>query len=281
MSSGRAPRTVRGGFTLVETLIYTVVASVLLLSVVRLMTRQGRGYTQGVASGDVDESARDVGATLAWELRHAGMAGDTLLGLFADSIRLRSVQGVGIVCAKHASQARYGIWKRFGDIAATVDDSALAYSSTKQAWRKMKVSAVGTGAALGVPACAWADGRAPDLVVQVSAFTATDTSGIVVGSPFRAYRSAAYGQFQEGGRWWFGRKVSGGPWEKLTGPLRAESPRLSFTYYGPTGAVTTVASAVSSVQFEVHTESYKLYRGNDGVPAYRYDSLTTRIMLRK
>jgi Tfp pilus assembly protein PilW len=278
--SGQRPR--RAGFTIGEMLVYMVVSSFVLLGMYRVMQGQGRGYSQQVAATDVDESARSAASMLAWELRHAAMAGDTLSTIGAHSVAMRSVQGVGVICAKHATLPRYGIWKNGGDIQATSDDSALVYVVGSQKWRQLKIAQVGTTAALGVSSCAWTGGRAPDLVVEFTVGSAKDTLGIKVGALVRAFRKVKYSEFQDQGRWWFGRRVGSGNYEKLTGPLLdSASNGLTLSYFTSTGTTTTTPSAVSVVKVQIRTESTKPYRKLRGRPAFRYDSITTKVALRR
>jgi hypothetical protein len=267
-------------------LVYMVVSSVVLMATYRVMMRQGRGYQQQIASTDVDESARGAAGMLAWELRHAAMAGDafgTIGAATTHSVSMRSIQGVGVICAKHATLARYGIWKQGGDMLATSDDSAMIYVAAQQTWRKVKISSVGTTAALGVPSCAWAGGRAPDLVMEVTVTNAGDTLGIKVGSLVRAFRKVKYSAYQSEGRWWLGRKVGAATsWEKLTGPLLDSlSDGLTFTYLTAAGATTTTPSSVALVKVTVKTQSKKQYRKLGGAPVYRQDSVTTKVALRR
>jgi Tfp pilus assembly protein PilW len=272
----------RPAFTIVEVLVTMIVAAALLIGFYRVLTRQSRGYNQIIVSSDADETARSAASLLAWELRQAAIGGGTLVGaLSANSVTLRSIQGIGIVCAKSTTDPAYAIWKNGGDIAATADDTALMYSHMLQVWRRLKISAVGTPADYGLTSCTWGGGRSPDLVVRVSDFSATDTLGIAVGSPFRTYRQVQYGVYQVNGRYWLGRKVSPstGSYELLTGPLRG-STGLRFSYYTATGAVTTTPSQVASIKVTVLTESYKAYQARDGTVRYRYDSLSTRVAVR-
>ena len=273
----------RAGFTIAEMLVYMVISSVVLASTYRVMTRQGRGYAQQIASTDADESARGAAGLLAWEIRQSGVANDGLQVLGAHSIALRSVQGVGVVCAKHATLPRYGIWKQGGEIQATPDDSALVYVAAVQKWRKLRIAAVGTPTGFDVPSCEWAGGRTPDLVVEVTVTSASDTSGIAAGSLLRSFRKVKYSEYTDQGRWWLGRKVgNASSWEKLTGPLLdSASNGLTFTYQTSSGATTTNPSSVAVVQLAVRTESNKKYRKNGGDPAYRQDSVTTKVSLRK
>ncbi len=101
-----------------------------------------------------------------------------------------------------------------------------------------------------------------------------------VGAPLRAFRSIEYGLYQEGGRWWLGRKVgAAASYEKLTGPLRsAASGGLVCTYYDAAGAVTADPSQVAAVEFIIRAESYAL--PGSGSTALQQDSLTIRVALR-
>ncbi len=276
----RAPR-LRRGVTIGEMLVYVIIAGVVMMAIYSVMMRQGRGYTRHLASMDADESARDAGAMLAWDLRHAAMAGDQIATFATDSIVLLSVQGVGVVCAKHASQPRYAIWKTGGSMEATSADSAMVYRVATSVWQAAKVTEVNTGAFYGMNSCAWSGSRAPDLVMVLGVTTSDDTAGIAVGSPVRAFRRVTYKAFTEGGRTWLGRRVGvTGSFEKLTGPLKS-SGGLEFNYFDINGAATTSPTDVRLVKFKVRTQSYKEYRDAVGSSMYRYDSVSTSIALRR
>jgi prepilin-type N-terminal cleavage/methylation domain-containing protein len=268
------------GFTLIEMMVSLTVGGIVMAAVVGLLTTQTRTYMQERAMADASESLRGAGALLSWELRHASMAGDTLSSIAATTVTLRSVQGVGIVCAKNAAGA-YGIWKNGGDILATADDSALVFKTLTQKWKKLKISQVGTPVAMGLLACAWAGGRPPDLVVRLVAGAPSDTSGILVGSSFRAFRRVQYSEYQETGRWWLGRKVGAGAWEKVTGPLLAPASNgLGFTYYDSAGVTTAVARNVRVVGIALRAEAYRRYLTRNRSLVYGRDSMITRVLLR-
>jgi hypothetical protein len=200
----------------------------------------------------------------------------------AGTIALRSPRGLGVICARHPTLPRYGLWKSGGNIAATVDDSALVYQLGRDKWTALKISAVGTPAAMGVTACAWPGARPPDVVVEFVVNTKSDTSYIKVGAPFRGFRRVLYSEFQQNGRWWLGRKVgAAATYDQLTGPLVAPASNgLAFAYYDTLGAVTANPAALGSVAFTLRTESYKnTYVGTTFV--YQRDSLTTRVALRR
>lgn len=271
----------RRGFTLIELLVGMVLGLIVLTAVVQTMVVQGRGYRKQRELIDVRQTAREAVAMLSWDLRQSTIGGSPLAAMTPGMVALRSPRGLGTICAKHASLPRYGLWKTGGNIVAGVNDSALVYQLGRDKWTVLKITAVGTPAAMGVSACAWPGARPPDVVVEFGVGTKTDTSYIKIGAPFRSFRRVEYAQYQLNNRWWLGRKVgAAGSYEQLTGPLVAPANGLKFTYYDTLGAVTTNPSAVGSIAFTLRTESYKnTYVGSTYV--YQRDSLTTKVALRR
>ena len=272
----------RAGFTIIELLVGLVVGLIVLGSVVQLMIVQSRGYRKQREIIDIRQTAREAGALLAGDLRQARVGESPLAAMGANSIALRSPRGMGTICAKHATLARYGLWKTGGNIFAGADDSALVLQLGRDKWTPLKITAVGTPAAMGVPACAWPGARPPEIVVEFAVGTKTDTSYIKVGAPFRNFRRVEYAEYQLNSRWWLGRKVgAAGSYEQLTGPLVAPASNgLAFTYYDTLGAVTTNPAAVGTVAVTLRTESFKkTYIGTTF--GYQRDSLTTKVALRR
>jgi hypothetical protein len=287
-----SPRQRAAGFTLAELLVYLVIASVVLTAVVQLIRNQGGAYAHERALMDARETLRGGSEVLAWELRQAALGGSPLTVMTTQSVGLRAMQGLGVVCARGAVVAgagvwtrRLGLWSTGGDIEATTNDSALVFKSSPQTWQTVKITATGTPAAMGMAACGWTGtARVPALVVDVSATTLKGVSEIMIGATFRAFRPVQYGEFLFGGRWWLGRKVGAAATEQLTGPLLgpAVAGGLNFVYYDTLGAVTANPAAVGTVQFTMRALSYKQYRNpNSGVMGYRTDSLTTKVTLRR
>jgi Tfp pilus assembly protein PilW len=278
----------RRGFTIIELIVAFVVGLIVLGGVVQMMIVQGRGYRKQREQVDVRETVREAGALLSWDLRQAAVGGSSFQVMGANNVALRSPRGLGTICGKAPAvgplqPARYGLWKTAGTIQATVDDTALVYQIGKGGWNKLKITAVGTPAAMGVPNCAWTGGRAPDLVVEFAVTTATDTSYIRVGAPFRNFRRVEYAEYQSNGRWWLGRKVgNAASYEQLTGPLLAPAANggLAFTYYDTLGAVTANAAAVGSVAFTIRTQSFKNTTVGSSF-TYQRDSITTNVAVRR
>ena len=272
----------RRGFTLIELLVGLVVGLVLLTSVLQMLIVQGRGYGKQREIIDVRETAREATALLAWDLRQSGLGDSPLAAISPTSIALRSPRGMGTICGKHPSLARYGLWKSGGNILATVDDSALVYQLGRDKWTGLKITAVGTPADMGVTACAWPGARPPDVVVEFAVAAKTDTSFLKVGAPFRSFRRVEYAEFQLNNRWWLGRKVGAATsYERLTGPLVAPASNgLTFAYYDSLGAVTANPAAVASIAFTLRTESYKKTQVGSTL-GYQRDSLTMKVGLRR
>jgi len=272
----------RRGFTLIELLIGLVLGAIVLTGVVQMMIVQGRGYRKQREVVDIRETAREAAALLSWDLRQSAVGGSPLATMGTAKVALRSPRGLGTICAKHPLLARYGLWKTGGNILANIDDSALVYQLGRDKWTPLKITAVGTPAAMGVTSCAWPGARPPDVVVEFAVGTKTDTSYIKVGAPLRSFRRVEYAEYQLNNRWWLGRKVGAATsYEQLTGPLVAPAANgLTFAYYDTLGAVTTIPSAVGSIAFTLRTESYKnTYVGATYV--YQRDSLTTKVALRR
>jgi prepilin-type N-terminal cleavage/methylation domain-containing protein len=271
----------RRGFTLIELLVGMVLGVIVLTGVVQMMIVQGRGYRKQREMIDVRETAREAVAMLSWDLRQSLTGGSSLAAMGSGIVALRSPRGLGTICAKHPTLARYGLWKTGGNIVAGVDDSALVYQLGRDKWTVLKITAVGTPAAMGVTACAWPGARPPDVVVEFGVGTKTDTSYIKIGAPFRSFRRIEYAEYQLNNRWWLGRRVgAAASYDQLTGPLVAPANGLTFTYYDTLGAVTANPSAVGSIAFTLRTESFKnTYVGTTFV--YQRDSLTTKVALRR
>jgi prepilin-type N-terminal cleavage/methylation domain-containing protein len=272
----------RSGFTMIELLVGLVVGLIVLSSVVQMLIVQGHGYRKQREIVDIRETAREASALLAWDLRQSAVGGSPLAAIAANSIALRSPRGMGTICAKHPTLARYGLWKTGGNILGTADDSALVYQLGRDKWQALKITAVGTPAAMGVATCAWPGARTPDVVVEFAVGSRSDTSYIKVGAPFRNFRRVQYAEYQLNGRWWLGRKVgAAASYEQLTGPLVAPASNgLAFAYYDTLGVVTANPAAVGNIAITLRTESFKqTYVGT--TYAYQRDSLTTKVALRR
>jgi len=271
----------RRGFTIIELMLSMMIGLILLGAVYKLMITQSGGYGKQRELADVRETARSGSMLLSRDLRHAASGGSSVIAMSANSVTLLSIRGLGIVCAKHPTLPRYGLSGTAGKIEAAADDTALVFQVGRERWQSVKLTEVGTPATMGISTCAWPVARVPDVVIEVTADTGSDTAAIKIGAPFRTYRRVQYAQYLLDDRWWLGRKVGDAPgYEQLTGPLRA-SNGLSFTYFDTLGAPTSSPGAVGMVSFTLNAESYQKARINSGKYEFQRDSLTTKVLLRR
>ena len=275
----------RPGFTIAELIGGMVIGGLVATGVVMTMLAQQRSYQKQQELSDVRDTERSAIVSLNWDLRHSGVGGSQLLKANVDSVTLRSVTGLGIVCAKHATLPRFGVWRTSGSIQATTDDSALVYGAPMDRWRRVKISAVGTPAAMGVGACAWPGARPPDVVVEITVGSPRDTSDVVVGAPFRAFQNVTYAEYQTNGRWWLGRRIgAAATWDQLTGPLFSPTNRgIKFAFYDSMGAGTTNPALVKSTALIVRAMSEKQYLNgeNKATVQFAQDSFTTKVRVRR
>ena len=117
--------------------------------------------------------------------------------------------------------------------------------------------------------------------MELSVTVPSDTAGIQIGAPVRAFRRVEYGLYQDAGdgRWWLGRKVgAAASYEKLTGPLLAPaSGGLVFTYRDAAGNVTANPTQVAVIDFVIRAESYRVW---SNAQQFQQDTLATRVALR-
>jgi len=301
------------GLTIAEVLVYLVVALILMSGVYALIINQGRAYQSQLEVTDVRNSVRGAASLLTWELRQASASSGDLYFVTTDSFAVRSIQANGILCSEHPTLTRYGLSVTAGEFNATANDSALVFAArgagvTDDIWRTVKITNIYRPASLGgVLNCFWGDATAgrgrgettvppngvasttgttvPDLGVEV---TGTPVGGymdsVYVGAPFLAFRRIQYGIYQEGGRWWLGRKVGGTlTYEKLTGPLRGPvDGGLVFVYRDAAGAVTANKLLVAEVEIIIRGESWGQAPNVVRPPAiaFRRDTVRTRVALR-
>jgi Tfp pilus assembly protein PilV len=286
--AGRQSRMGEGGFTIVELLVYLVVALMVVAGVYNLLIGQNRLYMKQRELQDVRTSIRAAANLLAFELRQVSAAGGDLYEIDTNQLALRSVQGTGIVCELHGSSPRVGLYSTGGDFLATADDSAMVFQANDSgtdddAWF---ISGIyyrwEDGVSGGVPSCGWSGINVnPEFVIEFDT-TYAAMSGVEIGAPYRQFRKVTYGVYNDAdSRWWLGRKIgAAASWERLTGPLSAPGDSgLAFIYYDAAGSVTADPTAVRMVDIILRGESYGKVPSGGG-PVVEEDSMTVRVSLR-
>ena len=274
----------QAGFTLAELLVYLMLSGIVMACVYQLLMGQSRAYGRQRELMDVHETLRTAAALLAWEIRQASATNGDLYSIGDHSITLRSTQGSGFICVGHPTQPRFGLWLTNGDFQATVDDSVLVFAAggpgmADDVWKALKVTSAGPAAAMGLAACDWVGAGVPDVAVQIRVTSPSDTADIALGAPLRTFRRIEYGLFAADGRWWLGRRVGAGSWEKLTGPLLPVwLDGLVFSYKDAAGNPTANLAQVAVVDFVIRAQSYRAPGG--GGSQFFTDTLATRVALR-
>jgi type II secretory pathway pseudopilin PulG len=290
------------GFTVIELMVYFVIAVIVIAGVYQLLMGQNRLYIKQRELQDVRTSLRAAANLLAFELRAASPANGDIYTIDSDSFAVRSIQGTGVICGEHQTMTRYGLSEISGEFFFTADDSALVFASGNvgsddDTWKVVAQDNVQTAPAGGVVKCGWGDkgvgkgkgrtvgigppmnGRGvPDWVIS----TVGDMDDVYLGAPYRAFRRTTYGIFQESGRWWLGRRVgSSNTWERLTGPLRAPADSgLYFVYYDQSGATTGTIADIRMVDIILRGESLGKVPRPGEAPDFQQDTLTIRVSLR-
>lgn len=272
------------GVTLIELLIYMVVAGIVMASIYQLMLSQSMSYTDQREITDARETVRGAAVLLTSELRQLAASDNDLYFIARDSVALRSSHASGIMCARKGVDKRYGLFGVAGDMTRVAGDSALVFAAggagtADDSWRAVAIVFSNPNPATWALAdCSWTVAQSTDIAIQLS----HDTSIVKIGAPVRAFRRVQYGIYQDAGRWWLGMKVGGAAsYTKLTGPLMPPGATggLVLTYYDSNNAVTTVPANVAIIQIMIRSRSYGQSR-RGGTLSNRQDSVRTKVYLR-
>ena len=269
------------GVTIIELMIYMVLASVVMGAVYSVMITQTRAYADQREMTDARETVSGAGVLLTSELRQLAPSDGDLYFIAPESLAIRSVQSVAIVCAIDNPFRRFALWNLVGELEdfQKKADSAFVFSAGgpgqgDDMWEREEIKGFHQAAGL-LASCEWTVPQTPDTVVQLD----KAMPGVAVGAPFRGFRAIQYGTFYDGGNWWLGRKTPGGAYEKLTGPLRSPAAGgLVFNYYDASGNVTAVPADVRMIEIIIRSQSTRQSRQASGLTE-RTDSLRTKVFL--
>lgn len=277
-SRGRLRST--AGFTIPELLVVLTIGGLVVASIIGVVIPQYRDYSRQQELASLRGSLRDALSLIGSELRMLSAAEGDLVEITPNSVVIRSVQGIGVVCdTVPASQPTYGIAHVSGGSKPTVGDSALVYAYGSEglsddAWTAFRIQGLSGGGLKTTFGCAWGG----DTVAELRLELAGDTAGIGLGSPLRAFRRTEFALFSADGRWWLGRQEgSSSGFDLLAGPMASPADSgLVFIYYDRDGNQTTAASEVASVEMALRGETVrKLWADR-----VKIDSLRTRVSLR-
>jgi prepilin-type N-terminal cleavage/methylation domain-containing protein len=247
----------RGGFTLVELLVVAVVGVLLVMATYQVLVVNQRTYTVQNEKVRAQQSTRAAMDVLFNELREVSSRGGDILAYDAASLTARVMRAYGIVCGPDwTTTPQFRVRPEAAD-SFFVGDSVFVYADNDEAamsddaWVLAAVSSVGNGVS-----CPNGDG-AQDLTF--SGYTAAfEADSVRTGAPVRAFTTLEYGLFTLDGEPYLGRRVPGGDWVPIVGPLAppdAAAPGLEFAYFDASGTVATNAAAIREIQVTLRAVS--------------------------
>jgi prepilin-type N-terminal cleavage/methylation domain-containing protein len=266
----------RGGFTLVELIIVTVLGALLIAVSLQVLITNQRTYTAQTAQIKGQQSTRAAMDVLYNELREISAQGGDILAMSSTSLTVRSMRKFGVVCSLTTSNPpvltvlRTGDWLEGKDSVFVFADNRTA-TAKDDAWIAVQVTSTDTTKACGAQ-------RAQDVNFngQGSKFTQPTGDSVRIGAPVRNFVQYIYRMVTLDGQSYLGRAVPGAKdTEPLVGPLEASSG-LEFAYRDANGITTTVPADVRQIVITVRTASGVINSVGEPVS----DSLTAVIFTR-
>lgn len=268
----------RSGFTLVELLIVSVLAAIMLGAVYETLIVQERSYAAGGQRMRGQEALRTSLGILESELREAGSIGDSAIGgtdfvvAAADSVMFRAQRKIGFVCKLSRGENWAVVWP-LGDAFAAGDTLLVFVDGDTLSTRddQWSTAIVGSANSHSDSECA---SRWPDQSLQILNVGSNQLVDVYPGAPVRSYQTVTYGlyPFEERG-WGLGRRTRGSAPQFLVGGLAEPGRGLRFTYYDDTGTGTNNVDSISRLRIDVRTDP----PSKSGVQP---TSLTTNLYLR-
>lgn len=278
----------RRGYTVVELLIALIMAAVLCLGVLKVFVLDQRFTDALEQKVDIQQNLRTAMAMLPSELRQLNATDGDIKGMAADSITIRAMRQLAIVCNLPGTGALPGSrtyivrWPIYSgaDFVAN-QDSVFVWNEgasgirTDDGWYRGKVTAVST-----VNCTDGAAGR--QLTISLAAIAAPMVNvagGTPLGSPIRGFESVTYKVRQAADNRWYLNLANNGGNQPIIGPLTG-STGVVFTYFNSAGAATAVATQVAQIGMTIRSQSGRRVHLPGTATGFTSDSLSTRITLR-
>jgi hypothetical protein len=278
---------------MVELMIAMTLSAIVLVGVLGVLSAETKRLSYEREINDTWHTLRSAAAMLAWDLRQTAapvsvtdvdddgvetviVTPGSIDALTDSSFVIRAHTATGVMC--HKTPSGYGLREVNGVFTAVAGDSMqILIAAETPSWRYLRIVAVGTPGTVGPSDCGdGAEFPNAEVGVRLAASVPTDTSDILIGVPFMAYKRTLYGITTHNGERWLGRRVgNSNTWELLTGPLRSDG--LSLKYYTRTGAVTTNPLEVHAVRFTLRAQSFGRTLGGH---EHMQDTLSVRVYLR-
>lgn len=271
----------RGGFTLVELIVVSVLGAVVLAAALQVLITNQRTYTVQSATIQGQQSSRMAIEVMFNELRELSPGDGDILMMASDSLRVRLMRRLGITCAVDlgplAVTPKITVLDNTGDDFAA-GDTVLIFAENREAtasddvWLRAHVANVDDSVT-----CL---GGRPALDLEFNPLTTTfDSDTVRVGAPVRGFEVYRY----ETANWistntpYLSRRENGvgTPWP-IAGPLRPGNQGLQFIYRDALGAITSTPTDVRQIEVRIRTGNRVRNSAGDIVS----DSLDTWIYTR-
>jgi prepilin-type N-terminal cleavage/methylation domain-containing protein len=246
----------RRGFTLVELLIVAVLGSFLVMATYQVLITNSRTYAVNNAQIQGQQMLRAGMDVLFGELREISTRDGDLIGMGADSLRIRAQRTFGVVCSVDYSVSPPTLTVFQIGPAFEAGDSIFVFHDTDTDRSADDEWFVGVATAVDTTAtCAGSPGQ--ELTVPFVGVTAADSppDSVRVGAPVRGFDVFSYGLYEIEGEPYLGRRLAraNSP-DPLVGPLVA-GRGVSFRYLDSLGAVTVVDTLVSQIEVILRYQS--------------------------
>ena len=265
----------RGGFTIVELLVVSVLGALVVGATYQVLLTNQRTYTAQNAQIQSQQTVRAGLDVIFAEMRELSRLGTDIQAFASDSLKVRAMRKFGLACivdqpSRVLTVRKYGRFFQVNDSVVIYAENAVN-SMTDDAWIRARVTAVDSTVTCGAE---------PATRITVNAVGAADFTTapniVLPGASLRSYEHYTYGLYTVDGAPYLGRKEAGSSTvTALVGPLRATNG-LSFRYLDANNAVTSTLANIAQV--EVTLRTLTSVRGPDGRPVA--DSITTRIYIR-
>lgn len=281
---------VRRGFSLLELLIALVLLGIVTTGIYKVMvTNQRISHAQAQAV-DLQQNLRTAATVLPAEFRVLDASDGDILGMSADSIRIRAMRVFGIICnppvlggalTGRTMTVRNALTYGSRRFTAGGDSLLLYYegdagSRNDDSWVPARLTATAAGT------CPTDLKAGTVLTADLGAFVApqlNQAGRISAGAPVWGFVDLTYRLFQAAdGKWYLGLRDANGL-APLIGPLSG-SGGLTFRYFDTAGAVTNVPASVASIEIRAVGRTAEAVRGPGGAAAPKLDSVITRVALR-
>jgi len=241
----------RAGFSFVELLVVAAVGGILLLGLWGTLATQQRAYTTQAAQVGAQQSVRSGLDMLVTEFRSLSTNGGDIIALDDDSITIRSMGRVGIVCS--VSQGGTPLLEAIpvGDPIA-VSDSVFVFADGDpdvgfdDTWIAAQV---GTADTLG--SC---NGQMAQRITLPGSSADFAADSVREGALMRTFEWRSFGLGTYGGDLFLGQWSPGSGFLPLVGPLDASTGQaLRLDYYDLMGNVAVLPSDVHRIDVTVRT----------------------------